>query len=107
MAARTSPTSSSELTVVIYIIYTNLTPKQQNSTSSSLNKIPIAPTNNIRITNSVKTNTNNNLIRERASTILLPPVKANLVVPIRSNSTGSEQTIGNNIPTERNVEFFK
>jgi hypothetical protein len=80
MAARTSPTSSSELTVVIYIIYTNLTPKQQNSTSSSLNKIP---------------------------TILLPPAKANLVVPIRSNSTGSEQTMGNNIPTERNVEFFK
>ncbi len=108
MAARINSTSSSELTVVMYIIYTNLTSKQQNLPLSSLNKIAIPPTNNNnRIANSLKSNTNNNQMRERASTILLPPVKTNLVVPIRSSSAGSEQIIGNNIPTERNIEFFK
>jgi hypothetical protein len=109
MAARTSPSSSSELTVVMYIIYTNLSPRQQNS--SLLNKISIPSASNIRIPNNVKSNTNNTQMRERASTILLPSLptttKTNLVVPVRSSSIGLEQTIGNNIPTERNIEFFK
>ena len=103
MAARTTPSSSSELTVVMYIIYTNLNPKQQNSS----NKISILPPNNNRIANSLKTSINNNQTRERASTILLPSIKPNLVIPIRSCSIGGEQNIGNNIPTERNVEFYK
>jgi len=108
MAARISSTSSLELTVVMYIIYTNLTAKQPSlPSSSSLNKIALPPTNNNRIGNSLKTNTNNNQMRERSSTILLPPMKANPVVQVRSSSLGSEQNIGNNIPTERNVEFFK
>ena len=89
----------------MYIIYTNLQAKQQNS--SILNKIPIPSINNIPLANSLKTNIINNQIRERASTILLPPVKTNLVIPIRTNSVGSEQIIGNNIPPERNIEFFK
>jgi hypothetical protein len=105
MAARTAPSSSTELTVVMYIIYTNLSPRQQNS--SSTNKLSIPSTNNIRIGNSFKTNTNNNQMRERASTMLLPPMKTNLVVPVRSSSIGSEQIIGNNIPTDKNVEYFK
>ncbi len=105
MAARIVPSSSSELTVVMYIIYTNLSPRQQ--TSSSINKLPIPPTNNIRIANNLKTNSNNNQMRERSSTILLPPPKTNLVVPVRSSTVGSEQIIGNNIPTDKNVEFFK
>ncbi|CAF3445821.1 unnamed protein product [Rotaria sp. Silwood1] len=110
MAARTTPASSSELTVVMYIIYTNLTPKQHTSTNisaPSLNRISIPSISNQRMGNSFKNNTNNNQMRERASTILPSSTKTNLVVPIRSSSFGSEQNIGNNIPTERNVEFFK
>jgi hypothetical protein len=110
MAARTTPSSPSQLTVVMYIIYTNLNAKQQNSsniTSSSLSKISMLPGNNTRIANSLKTNTSSNQMRERSSTILLPPVRSNLAIPIRSGSIGIEQNIGNNIPTERNVEYFK
>ncbi|CAF3039839.1 unnamed protein product [Rotaria sp. Silwood2] len=110
MAARTTPASSSELTIVMYIIYTNLTPKQQTASNMnvpSLNKIPIPSISNQRIVNSLKNNTSNNQMRERASTILLSSTKTNLVVPIRSSSFGSEQNTGNNIPIERNVEFFK
>lgn len=110
MAARINAASPSELTVVMYIIYTNLNPRQQNATS--VNRIPIPQNNfnnntNFRMANSLKTSTSNSQIRERASTILLPPMKSNLVVTVRSSSVGSEQTVGNNIPPERNVEFFK
>ncbi|CAF0727305.1 unnamed protein product [Rotaria sordida] len=110
MAARTTPSSPSELTVVLYIIYTNLTPKQQissNMSAPALNKFPIPPIGNNRIPNSLKNNTNSNQTRERASTILSPSIKTNLVIPVRSSSFGSEQHISNNIPNERNVEFFK
>jgi len=110
MAARTTPSSPSQLTVVMYIIYTNLNAKQQNSsniTSSSLSKISMLPGSNTRIANSLKTNTSSNQMRERSSTILLPPVKSNIAIPIRSGSIGIEQNIGNNIPTERNVDYFK
>src|SRR2546430_17653304 len=105
MAARTSPASSSELTVVMYIIYTNLNPRQQNVSSSSNKNLVSSTNNNNRMANSLKTNSNINQTRERSATILLPlPTKTNLVVPVRSNSVGSEQTIGNNIPTDRTVE---
>jgi hypothetical protein len=110
MAARINATSPSELTVVMYIIYTNLNPRQQNGTG--FNRVPIPPSSmnnntNARMSNSLKSSASNNQIRERASTILLPPMKANLIVTVRSSSVGSEQTIGNNIPPERNVEFFR
>ncbi|CAF0736616.1 unnamed protein product [Adineta ricciae] len=110
MAARATPSSSSELTVVMYIIYTNLNPKQQNLpavTSSALNKISIPPPSNTRIANSLKNNSNTNQMRERASTILLPSVKANLVTPVRPNAVSSDQAIASNIPVDRNVEYFK
>lgn len=110
MAARIIPASPSELTVVMYIIYTNLNPRQQNATSVNRILIPQSSMNNntsLRLSNSLKSSASNSQIRERASTILLPSTKTNLVVPVRSSSVGSEQTIGNNIPPERNVEFFK
>ena len=110
MAARVNPNSSLELTVVMYIIYTNLNPRPQNSTPANRIPIPQGTTNNstsTRISNSLQTSTTNNQIRDRASTILLPLQKTSLVVPLRSSSVGSDQTIGNNIPPERNVEFFK
>ena len=93
----------------MYIIYTNLNAKQYvSTTSSSSNKISIPSTNpNNRVANSLKTTTNNNQARDRTSTVLYPIVKTHLVVPVRSNSICSEQNIGNNIPQERNVEFFK
>jgi hypothetical protein len=89
----------------MYIIYTNLTPRQQVPSTS--NKVSAPPTNNTRIANSLKTNSNINQMRDRTSTILLPPIKTSLVVSIRSNSIGSEQNIGHNIPPDRNVDFFK
>jgi hypothetical protein len=110
MAARTTPSPPSQLTVVMYIIYTNLNAKQQNSsniTSSSLSKISTLPGSNTRIANSLKTGTTSYQMRERSSTILLPPVRSNFVIPIRSGAIGIEQNVGNNIPTERNVEYFK
>ena len=94
----------------MYIIYTNLSPKQPNLPSvppPSLNKVAIPVPTNTRIANSLKNHSSNNLIRERASTILLPSTKFNLVVPVRSNSIGSEQPMATNIPTERNVEYFR
>ncbi|UJR27028.1 hypothetical protein I4U23_008332 [Adineta vaga] len=109
-AARITPSTPSELTVVMYIIYTNLGPKQHNSsnvTSSSLNRISVLPQSNNRMANSLKNNTNINQMRERASTILSPSLKPYLVVPVRSSSVGGEQNIGNNIPADRNVEYLR
>ncbi|CAM4873794.1 unnamed protein product [Rotaria socialis] len=110
MAARTTPSSSSELTVVLYIIYTKLIARQPNASNvvvPSLNKIPLPSASNLRVTNSLNKNGNNNQPRERASTILPPSGKNNLVIPVRSNSFGSEQNVGINIPVEQNVGFFK
>lgn len=106
MAARTVPSLPSELIVVMYLIYTNLTPRQQNVPTT--NKIPIpSSSNNIRIANSLKTNYNNNQMRERALTMSIQGPKINPIANIRSGSVGSEQVIGNNIPIEKNLEFFK
>lgn len=110
MATRSSPNSSSELTVVMYIIYTNLNPRSQNAVP--VNRIPIPQgnannLNSIRMSNSFQPSTGSTQIRERASTILLPTTKTSFVVPVRSSSIGSDQPIANNIPPERNVEYFK
>lgn len=106
MAARSNPSSQTELTVVMYIIYTNLQPKTDIITSS--NKISIPSANvNVRLPNSFKSAVNINQIRDRASTMLVPPVRTNVVTPIRADSTNAEQNIGNNIPLDRNVEYFK
>jgi hypothetical protein len=95
----------------MYIIYTKLNAKQYVSTntpSSTSNKIPIPSANPPnRVANSLKTTTNNTQSKDRATTSVLPIVKTNLVVPVRSNSVCSDQNIGNNIPPERNVDFFK
>ena len=91
----------------MYIIYTNLAPKQSNTITSSINEIPIPSINDYRISNSLKTHTNNNQMRERASTVLPSPTKPNRVLPVRSDLFNSEQYIGNNIPSQRNIEFFK
>jgi hypothetical protein len=112
MAARATPPlpPPCELNVVMYIIYTNLIPKQQgifNTTSSSLNKIAVPPMNNTRIANSLKNNSNNNLMRDRATTLLLPSIKPSPVTPVRSSSVNTEQNTANNIPIERNVECFR
>ncbi|CAF3686118.1 unnamed protein product, partial [Adineta steineri] len=110
MAARTTPSSPAELTVVMYIIYTNLEPKLLNPSNiplSTLNKISVPPPTNNRIANSLKNSATMSQIRERASTILVPSGKTNLVVPLRSNTVGGEQYIANNIPVDRNVEFFR
>ena len=65
--------------------------------------------NNNRVATSLKTNTNNGNVqmRDRTSTLLVAPVKTNLVVQIRPNTAGTEQIVGNNIPVERNIEYFK
>lgn len=73
------------------------------------NKAPNTSSNaHVRIpSNSLKNNGNYNQPRERTSTMLLPPTKTNLVTTIRPNSNNCEQTIGNNIPTDKNIEHFK
>ena len=110
MAARTPPSTSSELTVVMYIIYTNLSAKVQalpSSQSASLNKVPIPAPNNTRIANSLKSSTSNNLLRERAATLLLPPMRSNLIVSLRPIAVTSEQPVASNILPEFNVDHFR
>lgn len=91
----------------MYIIYTNLSPKTGVISVPNKTTNPSANANARIQPNSLKSNCNYNPPRDRASTMLLPPPKINLVTVIRPNSNNCEQPLGNNIPADKNVEFFK
>ena len=106
----TIPSSSSESSIIMYTIYTNLSPKQThsfNTITRFVNRVPIPSMNNNGIASSSKNNSNTSQMRERAATMVAPASTVNFVAPIRSSSMISEQNIGNNIPKERNIEYFK
>lgn len=93
----------------MYIIYTNLNPKQQSipilAPSLSKNQPPSA--NNIRAAYSLKGASNNNQPRERTPTVSTPLPKSNVVAPTRTSSFIDEPVVSGNVPSERNVEYYR